>query len=65
MKKIKFLKKIIDKNNCKDATPFCKELARQQKKGFDFALEMYKMIETGKAKLYFYEDGSYEYKRIK
>ena len=65
MKKIKFLKNIIDKKNCDKAIPFCRELAIQQNKGIDFAMKMYEMIKQGKSKIYFYEDGNYEYKRVK
>jgi len=65
MKKIKFLKDIIDQSNYQKAIKYCRQMATEMKKDNLFALAMYNSIREGKAKIYFYEDGTYDYKRVK
>ena len=65
LKKLKFLKHIIDKSNHEEAVKYCRQIAKRHDKNLDYALKMYETIKQGKAKIYFFEDGGYEYKRIK
>ncbi len=64
-KKIKFLDRIIDSKNMKETTKFCRKIAIKEGKELEYALKLYNFIKTGKAKIYIYENGKFEYKRVK
>jgi len=63
--KIKVLIKTISKINYSEAIRYCRILAKAEHKDFRYAAAIYNTIKNGTAKIYFYEDGSWEYKRIK
>lgn len=64
-KKIKFFNSIIDKSNYKEAIRYCRILATQEGQDLKVSMDMFNNIKNGKAKIYFYDDGTFEYKRLK
>jgi uncharacterized protein YecE (DUF72 family) len=63
--RIKVLRHIISKRNHQEAITYCRIIAKIQEKDYKYAQDLYRTIQAGKAKIYLYEDGTYDYKRIK
>lgn len=62
---MKVLKKKIGKNNLNEAIKYCREFAQMHHKDLSYAAGLYNTIKEGRARIYIYEDGTLDYKRIK
>lgn len=61
----KTLRRRINSNNIDDAIAYCREFAKANNEGYQFAANLFKLIKTDKMIIHVYTDGNFEFKKIR